>query len=143
MLEYVFFHVEPCERFRTFLTEQGLAPQSRQGELEIVLALDEDAVDDDLADAIDACYDEMFEMDQRLYDQRLYDQQLLQGADGYSASGVVVHLKDGRSVYAGVRPDLLGKLAAALTPEEIGELVDAVVTAVEEPDERSLCRREV
>ena len=138
MLEYVFFNAEPCERFRAFLKEKGLDPELRQGELEIVLQLEEDAVDDALADAIDAYYDEMFEMD-----QGLYEQQLLQGSEGYSASGVVVHLRDGRSVYAGVRPDLLGKLASALTPEEIGELVDAVVTAVEEPDERSLSRREV
>lgn len=132
MLEYVFFNAKPCDRFRRFLSEQGLDSTLRQGDLELVLQVEEDAVDDDLADAIDAFYDQMFEIDQGIYEQGL-----AQGSERYSASGVVVHLKDGRSVYAGVRPALLARLAAALSPEEIGELVDAVVTAVETPDERS------
>lgn len=136
MLEYVFFNDEPRKRFQKFLSGQGLTAELLQGELETVLRVEEAAVDDALADRIDGYYDEMFALD-----QELYEQQLDLGPEGYSASGVVVHLKDGRSVYAGVRPALLGKLAGALTPEEIGELVDAVVSAVEAPDERGLCRR--
>ena len=78
----------------------------------------------------------MFELDQRLYEAALE-----RSSDNYQASGVVVNLKDGRSVYAGVRPDLLGKVMQALSPEEVGELVDAIANAVETPDDRSLYKR--
>jgi len=135
MLEYVFFNAEPCEQFRTFLGERGVASGLTEGELELVVQVEEAIVDDALADIIDARYDELFGLDQRLYEAELAR------ADNFQSSGVVVNLKDGRAVYAGVRPDLLGKVMQALSPEELGELVDAIVEAVESPDERSLCKR--
>jgi len=136
MLEYVFSNAEPCEQFRAFLGERGVASGIAKGELELIVQVEEANVDDTLADLIDARYDELFELD-----QRLYEAELSRASDNYQASGVVVNLKDGRAVYAGVRPDLLGKVMQALSPEELGELVDAIAGAVEDPDERSLCKR--
>ena len=56
------------------------------------------------------------------------------------AAGVVVKLRNGDTVYAGVDPRLLGRIMEVLTPEEFGEVVNAIVDAVEHPDTRSLCR---
>jgi hypothetical protein len=78
----------------------------------------------------------MFELDQRLYEETVPD-----SPESYHASGVVVNLKDGRTVYAEVRPALLSKVMGAISPEELGELVDAIVQAVEDPDERTFCQR--
>jgi acylphosphatase len=136
MLEYVFFNEEPCARFRDFLAERDLPSSLAQGELETLVQVEEERVDDDLADEIDAFYDQMLELDQGLYEQALE-----QDAEHYSASGVVVNLRDGRSVYAGVRPALLAKVMEALSPDELGDLVDAIVAAVEDPDERTFCQR--
>jgi len=136
MLEYVFFNEEPSGRFRDFLADRGVPSRLAQGDPELLVKVDEDCVDDALADEIDAFYDQMLERDQRLYEQALE-----QSTEHYSASGVVVNLSDGRAVYAGVRPALLAKAMEALTPEELGELVDAIVAAVESPDERTFCQR--
>ena len=136
MLEYVFFNADPCARFRSFLEERGLPSSLAEGDPELVVQVDEERVDDELADAIEARYDELFELDQRLYEASLGPP-----ADNYQTSGVVVNLEDGRAVYAGVRPDLLRKVLQALSPEELGELVEAIAEAVENPDERSLCER--
>jgi len=136
MLEYVFFNSEPCEQFRAFLAERGVMSSLTKGELELIVQIEEASVDDALADLIDARYDELFELDQRLYEAGL-----ARATDNHQASGVVVNLRDGRAVYAGVRPDLLCKVIQALSPEELGELVDAIVEAVESPDDRSLCKR--
>ena len=57
------------------------------------------------------------------------------------SAGVVVNLKSGDRVYAEVPSALLARVMAALTPEELGTLVDAIVDAVENPDARSLCQR--
>jgi hypothetical protein len=136
MLEYVFFNAEPCDRFIRFLEAKGLDSTVETGESERVVILSEEDADDALADEIDAFYDEMFELDQRLYDESVPD-----SPDDYHASGVVVNLKDGRAVYADVRPALLTKLMETISPVELGELVDAVVKAIEDPDERTFCQR--
>jgi hypothetical protein len=40
-----------------------------------------------------------------------------------------------------VSPALLNKVMQALDPRELGELVTAVVDAVENPDQRTFCQR--
>ena len=136
MLEYVFFNAEPCARFCAFLVDRGLKPETRQGDPGVVVCLAEDAVDDALADSIDAFYDEMFALDQQIFDGNAEP-----ASDNYHAAGVVVNLKDGRAVYAEVSPALLNKVMQVLDPRELGELVTAVVDAVENPDERTFCQR--
>ena len=61
--------------------------------------------------------------------------------DYHVSAGVVVNLKDGRSVYANVPGDLLQRIMQALSPKELGELVNAIVDAVENPDDGPLCKR--
>ena len=134
MLEYAFVSSEPCARFCRVLEEHGLAPRVERGDPEILVCLDESAVDDRLADAIDAFYDDMFALDQALFEAAPTGE--------YHAAGVVVNLSDGRAVYADVPPPLLAKVMQALSPEELASLVSAVVDAVEAPDERTLCQRQ-
>lgn len=136
MLEYVFFNTEPCDRFCAFLKEQGLNCETQQGDPGMVVRLDEDAVDDALADVIDSRYDELFALDQEIFDEGTG-----QTSEDYHAAGVVVNLADGRAVYAEVPPALLSKIMQSLTPPELGTLVDAVVDAVEHPERRTFCQR--
>ncbi len=141
MLEYVFFHEEPYNRFLDFVRERGLTPDSRARDddafdvdtLEVHLPED---LDDTLADEVEAFYDEMM-----AWGQTLVDDELGQGADNYHAAGVVVNLRDGQVVYAQVDPRLLGRVMEVLTPEEFGQIVNAIVDAVENPDQRTFCQR--
>jgi hypothetical protein len=136
MLEYVFFNAEPCSRFCSFLREIGLESTLTEGEPEIIVGVEEDRVDDAMADALDTFYDEMFALDQSLHEEASDD-----SCDQYQAAGVVVNLKDGRAVYADIPPAILAKVMQALSLPELSDLVNAIVTAVEHPDPRSLCQR--
>ena len=135
MLEYVFFNAEPCGRFCAFVREHGIEPTLVEGEPERLVQIEEDLVDDDLADALDAYYEDMFALDHAIYSQEA------ERGHEQASQGLVVHLKDGTAVYADVAPPLLAKVVAALSLAELSDLVNAIVDAVEQPDRRSLCQR--
>ena len=137
MLEYVFFHEEPVCRFNSFLTGLGLSAGNRDTGESLLVTLEEESVDDETADRIDAFYDEMFDLDQQLYDSGTQED-----SENFGSAGVVVNLMNGTSVYADVSPELLHKIMQALTPEELGDLVNAIADAVEQPDSRPLCKRQ-
>ncbi len=137
MLEYVFFHEEPVRRFCSFLSELGLSPCDRNNGESWLVTLEEEAVDDETADSIDAIYDQMFDLDQQLYDSGMQED-----SENFGSAGVVVNLNDGTSVYADVPPELLHRIMQVLTPQELGDLVNAIVDAVEKPDSRPLCKRQ-
>ncbi len=132
MLEYVFFHSQPFEQFVSYLRELELQP-----EIDIEAdcweaRLPEDLADD-LSEKIEERYDQLMELNQQLFDA--------EQEEGYHTAGVVVNLSDGKTVYAKVDPAALGKIMGVLTPVEFGDVVNAIVDAVEQPDERSLCKR--
>ncbi len=137
MLEYVFFHEEPVRRFCSFLAAMGLSPNHGNCGESWLVTLEEESIDDETADRIDAFYDQMFDLDQQLYDSGMQED-----SANFGSAGVVVNLRDGSSVYADVPPDLLHRIMQALTPRELGDLVNAIVDAVEEPDSRPLCKRQ-
>lgn len=132
MLEYVFFHAQPFEQFVGYLRELGLQPETERDQDCWEARLPED-LEDALSEKIEERYDQLMELNQQLFDQE-------QGED-YHTAGVVVNLNDGKIVYAQVDPALLGKIMAVLTPVEFGDVVNAIVHAVEQPDDRSLCQR--
>lgn len=135
MLEYVFFDPRPRDRFVDFAVELGLQPQPETvGEVLQVL-LPED-MDEQLAQQIEDFYDQMMELNQSLYEQEADQQDV-----GYHTAGITVQLQNGDSVYAQVDPELLARIMQVLSPGEFNRVVDAIASAVENPDERSLCQR--
>ena len=134
MLDYVFFSHQPYDRFVAYLRERGLSPVCSEGEETFEVSLPED-LESALSDRVEAFYDEMMDLNQALFEAESAP------PHDHHAAGVVVNLKDGRTVYADVDPRLLAKVMQAVTPEELGGLVNAIVDAVEAPDERSLCQR--
>lgn len=134
MLEYVFFDQRPFQQFLEFLHQQELEPGTRIADELYEVQLPED-LDEQLSERIEKFYDEMLELNQQLFDQEQA------GDTDYHAAGVVVNLQSGQTVYANVNPELLGKVMAVLTPEEFGNVVNAIVDAVERPDDRTLCQR--
>ncbi|MBU0500306.1 MAG: hypothetical protein KJ558_02605 [Gammaproteobacteria bacterium] len=133
MLEYAFFHPTPCGLFCDFLKEKGLEPRLEQEDLSTNVLLPEE-LDDALLEEIEVYYDELLDM----------TEELTAGQDGdeyIHSVGVAVNLKDGRSVLAAIPPALVNKLLATITLEELSDLVNAVVDAVENPDLRPLCKR--
>ncbi len=132
MLEYIFFDERPCEKFNDFLKERGLQPSLKTSHGEWVAALPE-GLDDKLIEEIESYYDEMMEYNEALMsaddDKHVY------------AAAVEVRLADGRKIMASVRPELLKRVLGVLSFEELGEFVDDIASAVENPDDRPICRR--
>ena len=129
-IEYIFFHEKPFKLFVAFLEQQKLAPVTSSDDDSYEVSLP-DNLDDSLSDDIENEYDRLFEM----------NQQLMEDTSRESSAGVVVNLKDGTTTYADINPALLGKIMEVLTPQELGDVVNAIVDAIEGPDDRTLCER--
>ena len=132
MLEFVFFDARPRQRFVDFLAAHDVACELSVGDDSLGVAIDED-IDDGLLATIEAFYDEMMALDQALFES---DEEFA----GHQAAGVVVNLSSGERVYARVDQHLLARVMGVLTPQELGELVNAIADAVENPDTRPLCK---
>jgi hypothetical protein len=133
VLEYIFFHERPWRLFVDYLESLGLEPEARPGELSWLVELPDD-LDDELDRKIEAYYDEMLELNESLVAEA-------EGQDHVDTAGVNVTLKDGRVVQAVVDPELMRKLLDNVSPQELGDLVNAIADAVENPDERPFCQR--
>ncbi|HHH40150.1 MAG TPA: hypothetical protein ENK50_11330 [Sedimenticola sp.] len=134
MLEYIFFDPRPWERFAGFVRELGLKPELSDQEQGFLVCLPDDT-DDALMDRIEAFYDEMLDLNERLFNEQ-------EAQAGVHRAGVSVNLGDGRTVQAAVEPALLNRLLEVVSTEELGQFVNAIVDAVENPDERPFCQRD-
>jgi len=135
MLEFIFFHKTPHGLFIDWLKEKGLDPEVSEEDEVYGVSLPED-IDDALYDEIEEQYDAFMEMNEEIMKEENSDEA------GYHMAGIAVHLRDGNVSYADIDPKLLGRVMGAITPEEFATIVDAIVTAVENPQERSFCQRQ-
>lgn len=135
MLEFIFFHPKPQELFIDWLKTQNLQPESRIEEEAYMVLLPED-IEDELYDAIEDKYEALMEMNEEVMKEENADE------EGYHMAGISVQLKDGRTSYADIDPKLLGRLMGCISSEEFAVIVDAIVTAVENPQDQTFCQRQ-
>ncbi len=135
MIEYVLFDKQPFDAFIEWLKARGVPHEFRIEDGNYEIDIPED-LDDDLSDAIDEQYEKCMDMNQELVEQQEREEN-----DGYHMAGVLVTLKDGGISYADVDPRLLGRVMSAISPEEFGEIVNAIVDAVENPQPKTYCQR--
>ncbi len=134
MLEYIFFDRRPWQLFIDFLRDQGLDPDHGEEDQGMMVRLPDDT-DDALMGAIEERYDELLEMNERLFAEQ-------EGEAHVHRAGVSVSLSDGRVVEAAVPPALLNRILDVVSTDELGQFVSAIVDAVENPDERPFCQRD-
>ncbi|RMG28292.1 MAG: hypothetical protein D6721_08765 [Gammaproteobacteria bacterium] len=131
-MEYVFFNHAAADRFRAELEAHGLQHEidalDEDGQCCIRVA--EEGLSDDLAERLDT-----------LYDRLLGEADFLGGTDALEKdlAGFEVALSDGTRVTVPIPTELMQKLTAALSLEEIQSLLGAVARAVETRDTRPLC----
>lgn len=135
MLEYIFFHEVPTKLFTDWLQAQGLNAETVQDNESHIISLDEN-MPDDLYKLIEQKYDELLEMNEEIMQQENADE------EGYHMAGIAVHLSNGQVSYADIDPKLMGRVIGAITAEEFATIVDAIVTAVENPQEQTYCQRQ-
>ena len=137
-LEFIFFHSEPYRLFKNFLqTNQVELIQEDVDETNVegyVVSIADD-LDDDLSDQIEAYYDEMMTLNEQLVTKESTE-------DEMDMVGLAVSLQDGLSVLASVEPEVLKRILTVVSSKELGQLVDAIVDAVENPDQQPLCKRD-
>jgi hypothetical protein len=137
MLEYIFFHEKPYEKFIQFLRSKKVDPL-REGldetDVEGRVVFIQDNLEEALSQEIEAFYDEMMDLNEALIAEQ-------DDSDETNNVGLAVSLSDGRSVLATVDPNVLNKILSVITHQQLGEMVDAIADAVENPDERPLCKR--
>lgn len=137
MLEYIFFHKKPYEKFIQFLRSKKVAPLKEgvdKTDVEGLVVFIQDNLDETLSNDIEAYYDDMMDLNETL---------IAEQDDSHEMNnvGLAVSLQDGRSVLATVDPDVLNRILTVITHQQLGEMVDAIADAVENPDERPLCKR--
>ena len=137
MLDYIFFHISPYQSFISFLQERDIAfkeaneYQESTEEEGLMIAIEQD-LDDATLEKIENYYDQMMDLTGQLVSE--------QDDDEVANAGIAVNLKDGRMVMAQLDPSLVYKISTLLSQDELMAIVNAVVDAVENPDDRPLCK---
>lgn len=139
MLDYIFFHETPVKKFKHFLESKKIPYED---DTEFQASIEEsgftvsisDDYELDVLNKVESYYDEMMDLNEQLVSAE-------EGNAEIKNAGISVNLADGSTVLADVDANLIYKLSAALTPAEILELINAIASAVENPDNRPLCKR--
>ena len=100
----------------------------------ILITTSED-IDDDLWDEIDEAYDDLSEQDQQLLQSRLDDDSKV------SAAGIYIQLKDDEQTVATIDPDVMNRMLERISMDEFNAFIEAIVSAVEVPDDSPFCER--
>ena len=134
MLEYIFFNKKTCHLFEKSAKSAEIKPIIDCADDCFTVRLPED-LDEVILEKLEDYYDELMDIDRGLSEEK----DDLSG--NIHAAGIMIQLKDGRSVLASVSPDLLNKVMQSISTEELNTLVCAITEAVEAPDEHGLCQR--
>ena len=134
MLEFVFFHKVLAEKFikkiESYQIKAKLIKEDPAWEVHVPEDID-DSIDEELNDY----YDELFADDQEMYESSNAED------SDYNAAGIEINLQDGTKIMAETDQKLLGKVLSTITFDEFNQLVHDIASAVENPDERSICQR--
>ena len=133
MLEYIFFHQQSLEQFVMHLEQQSIPYQARDDDMGLVVAIADD-LPDAITDPLDAYYDKLLE------DAENRSVEEGEAAENYTA-GLNITLSDGRTTSVEVAPELLNRILGAISFAELNQLLEAIVSSVENPDNRPLCQR--
>ena len=140
MLDFIFFHETPVQKFQRFLDSEKIPYendtefQASVEETGFTISISEE-YELDVIEQVESYYDEMMDLNAELISAEEESEGEIENA------GISVNLADGSTVIADVDPNLIYKLSEALTPNEILELINAIASAVENPDRRPLCKR--
>ncbi len=135
MLEFVLFHEKPLELFVGFLKTHNIEAVTSEDDGVYEIKIPED-LDEQLLETIEEKYDELMDMN-----QELYYMENAPSAENFRMASIAITLKNGDSTMAHIRPELLAAVLEAISDDELFELVQTIVEAVENPDERTYCQK--
>ena len=134
MLDYICFDVLFTQGFTEFLKQNDVQYQLRDDDMGTIVS-----IPDDLNDELDDLIDEQFEVLEREYEARLKQEM---ASEDKNITAISVNLSSGDTCYVPVSEEMMQRLLSVLSPQEVGDLVDAIVSVVEKPDPRFICKHE-
>jgi hypothetical protein len=133
MLEYVLFAESLRDRFTAWLDDNGIDYQTAGDGEELLVLIDED-LDEVTQDRIDEQYDRLLEESAGLADEED------DAPDAVHRVGIQFLRSDGTTGQVRITPELANRLHRCLDMVELQAFVQTVVDAVENPDDRPLCK---
>jgi hypothetical protein len=133
MLEYIFFHDRPRHAFIRYLDDNGINYEEVDDDMGLIVAVPED-LDEVILENIENHYDELME-----------DAEELLLEDGFepekTVAAINIELEDGQTTYATVSPKIMNRILSVISVDELNELVNSIVSSVQNPDNTPLCKR--
>jgi len=133
MLEYVLFAERLRDRFTSWLDDNDIDYRTAGEGEELLVLIDED-IDEDVQDSIDEQYDQLLEESARIADEQD------DSPDAVHLVGIQFQRSDGVTGHVRITPELANRLHRCLDMVELQAFVQTVVDAVENPDNRPLCK---
>jgi hypothetical protein len=136
MLDYLFFNQSIADKFIDFMDKNNLEWTQEVEKIQdaIVLKTSED-IDDALWDALDELYDELGLEDALLSSNNNAD------SDDINAAGVYIQLQNGQQTIAPINPLVMNRVLDVISMDEFNELIEAIVSSVENPDDSAICQK--
>lgn len=131
MLEYVFFDEAIRQKFADFLAEKKVEYRLNDEDGACLAEVPED-LDDELADAIDHCYEVLLQETAELIEST-------DDALEKNVMGVQVALSNGTPCTIRLDPDLVARVLNCISMEELRDMAQTIAEGVENPDNRPLC----
>lgn len=134
MLEFIFFHHTICKIFTNYLAKLNIAFQIEEDGDNFIVAIADD-LDDARLEQIEDEYDRMLDLSRAQTDRE-------EGVsdENFQKVSMLITLQNGKKSYAHVDMDLINRALRSISLDELIQIVESVVDAVENPDERSYCQ---
>ena len=131
MLEFIFFHQKICNLFTNYLAELNIAYQRKKDGDNVIVAIADD-LDDARLEQIEDEYDRLLDISREQTDSEEGESD-----ENFQRASLLITLQDGKNSYAHVDMDLINRVLRSISLDELNQIVESVVDAVENPDERS------
>lgn len=136
MLEYLFFNQIIANKFIDFLKSKDLQWELKKDKmLESFVVETPEEIDDDLWDELDDFHELLSNEDQKLLEDALEDTD-----DETNAAGIYIQLGNGKQTVAQINPDIMNRMLSVITMDEFNELIETIVSSVENPDDSPICK---
>lgn len=133
MLDYIFYHKDPRDKFIDYLTNQDIPYVKMEDTMGLVVAVPED-MEESIEESTEVHYDMLMEDAEDL----IIDDG---GVAEKDVAAITITLDDGKIIYASVSPNVINRVLSVITNQELNDLVNSIVSSVFDPDERPICNR--
>ncbi len=134
MLEFIFFHDDICRQFIEFVARRNIVFSMDEDGDTITVSVSEDE-DDALIEQLEAEYDRLLDLSREHTDREEGEH-----SENYQKASLLITLRNGDKSCAHVDSDLLNRVLQTISTDELNTLIETIVDAVENPDDRSYCQ---